>query len=109
MGTATDIWVHLACPSAIIWGSVALATFTLWGWLVWRWWPQCSLTLPHAVEHSLTFVLHLVFMDLVPNWLTGLCLHRVPSFECWEHRWEHRLTMGGQLSSLFVITTLYAL
>lgn len=102
------MWAHLIYPSAVLWGAAALVTFALWGWLVWRWWPQRLSATSHFVEHGLTFVLHLVFMDLVPNWLSGLCLHRVPFLERWEHQWEHQLTMGGQLSSLFLITTLYA-
>ena len=60
-----------------------------------------------CIEHGLTFVLHISFMDLVPNWLTGALLHRVPLLERWQHRWEHRLTKSGRLSLLFAITTLY--
>lgn len=95
-------------PSAIVWGSAALATFALWGCLVWCWWPSSWSSTPKLVEHGLTFCLHIVFMDLVPNWLTGLCLHRIPFLERWEHRWEHRTAKAGTLSSIFLVATLYA-
>ena len=106
--TATaNIWSHLGGLAAAIWGAAAIMTFALWGWLVYRWWPSWSST-PKLIENGLTFSLHIVFMDLVPNWLTGLCLHRIPFLERWEHRAEHRLTKEGKLSSLFMVTTLYA-
>lgn len=93
--------------AGVFWGSAAIATFVLWGWHVWRWWPTRWSTLK-LVEHSLSFSLHICFMDLVPNYLTGLCLHRVPFLERWEHRWEHRTTKSSSLWSIFMVTTLYA-
>ena len=101
------VWPHLCCPSAVFWAAATLATFSWWGWLTIRWWPRDWATWHVYVVEAMIFTSHLVFMDLVPNWLTALALHRVGCL-LRPHRWEHRQTKSGRLSSVLMISTLYA-
>ena len=73
-----------------------------------RWWPREWATWRDCVVEVMIFASHLVFMDFVPNWLTALALHRVRFLEQRQHRWEHRLTKAGRLSSVLCISTIYA-
>jgi len=102
-----NIWPHVLNVDSAIWGFVVLCTLGVWGGLTVKWLPTDFSTMNRIVEHGLTFMLHIVFMDLVPNWVTGLLLHRVKLFEH-VHRYEHFLTRGGKISSVFLITSIYA-
>jgi hypothetical protein len=96
-------------PIAIIlWASTTLATFALWGWLAIHWWPREREWRRDRVADAMVFASHVVFMDLVVNWLTAVLLHRVQCLARWEHRWEHRLTKAARLSSVLLISTMYA-
>ena len=50
----------------------------------------------HWVERILTFVLHVVYMDLILNWLTNLLLQNL-------HRSEHAMMKEGKLHHLMQV------
>ena len=60
-------------------------------------------------ESALVFGLHIVFMDLVPNWASGYLLHRVPWLREHQHKAEHALTRRGELWTIFMRSALYGL
>ena len=84
-----------------------LVTYAIWVLLAIRWFPS-NWSRIKLIEHGLIFTLQIVFMDLVPNYLTGMLLHRVKILQIYLHRWEHRLTRKGDISSICLISTLYA-
>ena len=74
-----------------------------------RFFPQNWGSANHWVEHILTFVLHVVYMDLILNWLTGLLLHRISWLRTNLHRSEHAMIKEGKLHHLMQVAFFYGL
>ena len=91
--------------NCVFWVAATVAMFTCWGNLMVIHLPVNHTTLFNIVEFSL----HIVFMDLVPNYATGWLLHKNDFLRKHQHKWEHTATKEGKLTTIFCITTMYGI
>lgn len=89
----------------LFWIMVTIIVMAFWSGMMLRYWPITT----SITEDVLMFILHIIFMDLVPNWFTGYLLHRISCFRDRQHKWEHRVTNEGKLSGLFMLTSIYGI
>jgi hypothetical protein len=100
-----DMLVSLLDP-CLVFGTVAVScVFGFWFFLMLHFWPT-----PHTPEEWLLELLvgtqHVFFMDIVPNWLTGYCLHRLSCLRR-VHSAEHELQKNNNLSTSFMLSSIY--
>ena len=90
-------------PRKILWFLLLTIEYAGFAALTVRFFPQNWGSANHWVEHILTFVLHVVYMDLILNWLTGLLLHRISWLRTNLHRSEHAMIKEGKLHHLMQV------
>ena len=93
----------------ILWFLLLTIEYAGFATLTLRFFPQNWGSANHWVEHILTFVLHVVYMDLILNWLTGLLLHRISWLRTNLHRSEHAMIKEGKLHHLMQVAFFYGL
>ena len=96
-------------PRKILWFLLLTIEYAGFAALTLRFFPQNWGSANHWVEHILTFVLHVVYMDLILNWLTGLLLHRISWLRTNLHRSEHAMIKEGKLHHLMQVAFFYGL
>ncbi|CAJ1342216.1 unnamed protein product [Effrenium voratum] len=94
-------------PVCLCWGAAVLLIYAYWARNVVVFFPLLR-NREDAIEAGLTAVLHICFMDLVPNYFTGMALHRVPCLVRIEHSAEHNAAIGGRMDHLLQVTFGYA-